>query len=106
MWLRELKEVAFPTAFSCAAAAWAIFPSDVIMAYLWAWLENQVVAAIKLVPLGQTEGQRILLKLGATAVEVAARAATLDDRELGSFAPRLAILSSVHETQYSRIFRS
>jgi urease accessory protein len=64
------------------------------------------MAAVKLVPLGQTEGQRILLRLGEGLTEVAERASSIGDDELGSFAPRLAILSSDHETQYSRLFRS
>jgi urease accessory protein len=104
--LTQLNEAAFPTAFSLAVAQWEILPADALIGYLWAWLENQVTAAIKTVPLGQTEGQRILLRLGAKAVKVAERAATLGADELGSFAPRLAILSSAHETQYSRLFRS
>ena len=104
--LRQLNETAFPTAFAFAAAQWEILPGDAVVAYLWSWLENQVAAAIKLVPLGQTDGQRILLTLGAKLVRVAEEAATLGDHELGSFAPRLAILSSAHETQYSRLFRS
>jgi urease accessory protein len=104
--LGQLNETSFPAAFSFAAAQWEILPGDALVAYLWAWLENQVTAAIKLVPLGQTDGQRILQSLGAELGKVAGKAATMGDDELGSFAPRLAILSSTHETQYSRLFRS
>ena len=66
---------------------------------LWAWLENQVMAAVKAVPLGQTAGQRMLLALGAKLHDV-------NEEEPGNFAPGLAMLSSFHETQYSRLFRS
>jgi urease accessory protein len=61
---------------------------------------------VKAVPLGQTDGQRLLLGLGERLPAVAAEVETVTDAELGSFAPRLAILSSRHETQYSRLFRS
>jgi len=99
-------EFAFPTAFARAAVAWGIEPDAALAGYLWAWLENQVMAAVKAVPLGQTDGQRILLALGARLGAVAAEARSLEDEELGAFAPRLAILSARHETQYSRLFRS
>ena len=104
--LDRLDEVTFPAAFAFAVAQWKIPAAQALVAYLWAWMENQVMAAIKLVPLGQTEGQRILLRLGEGLAEVAERASSMGDDELGSFAPRLAILSSAHETQYSRLFRS
>ena len=57
-------EVAFPTAFALAARHWAIEPRDALLGYLWSWLENQVMAAVKGVPLGQTAGQKMLLALG------------------------------------------
>lgn len=64
---------------------------------LWAWLENQVMAAVKVVPLGQTDGQRMLLALGERLGPIVDRAALVADDDLGSFTPRLAILSSRHE---------
>jgi urease accessory protein len=101
-----MEEITFPTAFAFAVAQWEIPAEQAVVAYLWAWVENQVMAAIKLVPLGQTDGQRLLLTLGAKVIKAAEGAASLGDEEIGSFAPRLAILSSAHETQYSRLFRS
>jgi urease accessory protein len=65
-----------------------------------------VTAALKTVPLGQTDGQRMLLALGARLAVIVARASKLGDDDLGTFTPRLAILSSRHETQYTRLFRS
>jgi urease accessory protein len=100
------EEIAFPAAFARAAAHWDIEPADALAAYLWAWLENQAMAAIKAVPLGQTDGQRMLLALGTRIPGAVARAAALSDDELCNFAPGLALLSSKHETQYSRLFRS
>lgn len=97
-------EVAFPTAFAIAVRHWNIEPRAALVAYLWSWLENQVMAAVKAVPLGQTAGQHILLRLGNDLERIAERASSTDD--LSNFAPGLAVLSSRHETQYSRLFRS
>lgn len=106
MQLQRLDEPAFPTAYACAAAHWQIASSSALIAYLWSWIENQVMAALKAVPLGQTAGQKILLALGARLEANALAAAARSDNELGNFAPGLAMLSSRHETQYSRLFRS
>jgi len=97
-------EVAFPTAFAIAVRHWNIEPRAALVAYLWSWLENQVMAAVKALPLGQTAGQRILLALGNDLERIADRASSVD--ELRNFAPGLAMLSARHETQYSRLFRS
>jgi urease accessory protein len=104
--LAGLEEISFATAFAFALARWKIPTAPALVAYLWAWLENQVMAAVKLVPLGQTDGQRILLAIGEKLPMVAERAVSIEDGDIGGFTPRLAILSSRHETQYSRLFRS
>ncbi len=96
-----IEQPALPTAFACAARAWHIAERDALVAYLWSWLENQVMAAIKALPLGQTAGQKILLALGARLDAIAGKEA-----EWSNFAPGLAFLSARHETQYSRLFRS
>lgn len=102
----DFEELAYPTAFAFAVAAWRIDGREALAAYLFAWLENQVLAALKCVPLGQTDGQRVLLELAARIAPAVERAAACGDADLGNFAPGLAMLSSKHETQYSRIFRS
>jgi len=99
-------EVSFTAAYAYAAVRWNIAPEAALTACLWAWVENQVLAAVKTVPLGQTSGQRMLLVLGARVASAAALAATLDDDALGNYAPGLALLSARHETQYCRLFRS
>jgi len=106
MHLRQLEEPGFPTAFALALAQWEIPRQDGLTAYIWAWLENQILAAVKTVPLGQTEGQRMLLEMSAQIAQAVEMAGRLGDDELGSFMPRLAILSSRHETQHTRLFRS
>ena len=104
--LHRLEEVAFPTAFTAAAVAWRIDGQTALVGYLWSWLENQVISAVKLVPIGQTEGQRISFAIATKLTVIAEQAAALSDDEVGGFAPGLAILSSQHETQYTRLFRS
>jgi len=98
----SIENPAYPTAYALAVRHWKIDPSEAVVAYLWSWLENQVIAAVKAVPLGQTAGQKILLELGA-------RLDSIDDASeeaWSNFAPGLAVLSARHETQYSRLFRS
>ena len=99
-------EVTLPAAYTWWAARCEIEAPSALVAYLWSWAENQVMAALKAVPLGQSAGQRVLLALGPRLAEVAERARHADDESIGSFAPAYAILSSQHETQYSRLFRS
>ena len=101
-----LEEPSFPAAYAHAVRAWGIAPRQALVAYLWAWLENQVMAAVKAVPLGQTDGQRMLLSLGTRIEGLATKAMQMKDEDIGSFAPNLALLSARHETQYSRLFRS
>ena len=101
-----VEEPSFPAAFAYAAAQWKIEPEAALQAYLWAWIENQVMAALKAVPLGQTDGQRMLLSLGNRIEEMVKKAMQMKDEDIGNFAPNLALLSARHETQYSRIFRS
>jgi len=101
-----VEEPSFPAAFAYAAAQWKIEPEAALQAYVWAWLENQVMAAVKAIPLGQTDGQRMLLSLGGRIEGIVQSAMQLKDEDLGNFAPRLALLSAGHETQYSRLFRS
>lgn len=101
-----VDEPSFPAAFAFAARHWKIEPEAALQAYLWAWLENQVMAAVKAVPLGQTDGQRMLLALGERISALLPKIASMKDDDIGNFAPGLAMLSSQHETQYSRLFRS
>ncbi len=61
---------------------------------------------MKLVPLGQLAGQRLLVSLGARIPPAAATARTVADDDVATFAPGLALASARHETQYTRLFRS
>lgn len=106
--LRALVAAAptWPGAFALAAHTDGLAHDDALTAYAFAWLENQVLAAIKLVPLGQSAGQRVLRTLGARIPAAVERALHAGDDEVAAFAPGLALLSARHETQYSRLFRS
>jgi len=100
------NKVAYLTMFSLAAVEWAISEEDMLMGFLWAWCENQVSVAIKLVPLGQTSGQRILSQLIVVIPQVLAQGAECGDDQISSSIPGLVIASAGHEIQYSRLFRS
>ncbi|MGC1387428.1 MAG: urease accessory UreF family protein [Steroidobacteraceae bacterium] len=105
--LQSIEEPALPCSWSAAATAWSIPAGDSLLAYLWAWAENQVLVAVKTLPLGQSAGQRLLQDIAAPVAAAALRADRPGKSRRGSnFAPALAILSSQHETQYSRLFRS
>lgn len=104
--LLQVRVPAFPTAWSAAAAAWEVPTDQALAGYLWAWVENQVMAAVKAVPLGQSAGQRLLAELGAQIPRLALLAQALPEQAWSNFTPGLAIASSRHETQYTRLFRS
>ncbi len=96
----------FAWVWSGVATVWQIPPAEALTAWLWSWAENQVMAALKAVPLGQAAGQRILLEIGRRIPAVVERALMLDDDNYSNFAPGFAIACARHETQYSRLFRS
>jgi urease accessory protein len=104
--IRAIDEIAFPTAFSFGCAAWRIPEREGLAAYLWSWAENQVMAAIKALPLGQSSGQAILAKVSAALPETIETAFRCDAGTLANSLPGLSLASMRHETQYSRLFRS
>ena len=99
-------DATWATLFALALARWSIPVEEGAEALLWSWCENQVAAAIKLVPLGQTAGQRLLYHLAPTIGAAARTGLAREDAEIGGTAPGVAIASALHETQYSRLFRS
>jgi len=92
--------------YALAASHWKIPLRDLLLGYTWSWLENAVAAAIKLVPLGQSEGQRLLYEFSEQIVNAVDQACLIDEEHIGASTPALAIASSLHESQYSRLFRS
>jgi len=104
--VRVDQAMSFAAAFALASVHWNISPGDAAAALLWSWADNQVAAAIKLVPLGQTAGQRILVKCMEQIPRAIQKGLALEDGEIGFSSPALAIGSAHHEEQYSRLFRS
>ncbi len=103
---QNLRTPSLAAAVAAAAARWEIPASTAALAYTWMWAENLVAAAVKLIPLGQTAGQRILSALQVRMPEVVAAAAVVKDSEIGLSLPGVAMVSGWHETQYVRLFRS
>ena len=101
-----LSPPTYPVAWALAAARTEASVAEVLLACGFGWAENMVQAAIKAVPLGQSAGQRILARLARTLPEAVERALATRDDTRQAFTPMLAILSSQHEAQYSRLFRS
>jgi urease accessory protein len=98
--------VAYATAFSFACVQWRIGVRDAAQTLAWAWLENQVLAAVKLVPLGQSAGQRILHTVSTPLTALCERSVDLPDSDIGISTAASAIASGRHESQYTRLFRS
>lgn len=98
--------VAYPVAVAVASAGHNIALEPALAAYLQAVAANWVSAGVRLIPLGQSDGQRVLagLESAVTATVQRALGAKLDD--LGSSAFRADLASARHETQYTRLFRS
>jgi urease accessory protein len=104
--LEALAPITLPAAFALTARGFKIPAQVALTAYVWSWLENQVLAAVKLVPLGQVAGQRLLLALGAMIPALVAASMAVAADDLSTFAPGFALASARHETQYTRLFRS
>jgi urease accessory protein len=101
---------AVPPSFTCmfalAAVRWGIAVEHALGGYFWVYCEAQTTAALRLLPLGQTAGQRLLERALPIIEACTERARTLPDHEIGNFAAGLALASAHHESQYSRLFRS
>ena len=102
----ETTHPSYITAFTLAACRWHIPWRDAAQGWAWSWCEHLVAAAVKLIPLGQTAGQRILSSLVPHITETVKISEQVQDGEIGAVAPRFAIASALHETQYTRLFRS
>jgi urease accessory protein len=104
-WLRS-EHTSHAAMFALAAAHSAVAAEDAATAFLWAWAENQVIGAVKLLPLGQTAGQRMLEDIRQQIPFLVASASALPDESIGTATPLAVMASCWHETQYTRLFRS
>ncbi len=106
-WLAVLNDPCqWAIAFALAASQWQIPPDLTLLAYLQTWATHSLNAGVKLIPLGQTEGQQLLHSLGAELSQAREAITQLEDQDLDSCGWGLAIASMAHETQYTRLFRS
>ncbi|ACL56099.1 urease accessory protein UreF [Methylobacterium nodulans] len=98
--------VAYPVAVGLAAGAHGIARPMLLTGYLAAFLQNLVSAALRLAPVGQSAGTRVVASLSPAVAAVAAEAEAASLNDIGAATVRLDLGSFRHETQYSRIFRS
>jgi urease accessory protein len=107
--LNDMHLPTLTTAFAAASVALEIPLPQALAAYAFSWVENQVAACVKSVPLGQQAGQSVLNALRSAMPQLLAQAqdhAQQTPLKINTFSPHLAVLSARHETQYSRLFRS
>lgn len=96
----------YAIAFGIAAAAWQLNERSMLLGYLQSWVTNLVGVGVKLIPLGQTSGQQLLLDLQTSIVLATETILTLEDDDLSSWGWGLSLASMTHETLYTRLFRS
>lgn len=100
------NEPSYIALYALASHRWHIPLEQATQGFLWSWCENQVAAACKLIPLGQTEGQKTLINLMPMMKQVAQQALHVEESQIGFSVPAQTLASSLHEEQYSRLFRS
>jgi urease accessory protein len=96
----------YAIAFGVACAHWQINSHSALLAYLHSWASNLITAGIKLIPLGQTAGQELLLTLQPLLSQTTREILTLKDDQLAGWTWGLSLASMQHEVQYTRLFRS
>ena len=104
--LLSFDELAYATAFAIAVDQWRIDCLDAVHGFLWSWLENQIAAATKLLPMGQSQAQQLLFELASEIPTAIKTAQKVNDKNIGASMPGFAMISAWHETQYSRLYRS
>ena len=104
-WLDAIRQCQL-AGFAIAAVRWNISLQNAALGYTWSWLENMVMAAVKLIPLGQTSGQQALHHISTHTPQVITAGLATSDEEIAGSCPAFAIGSCLHETQYTRLFRS
>lgn len=103
-WLKDDPSLA--CMFALAAVRWDIGEEDMLAGYLWAWLENQVLIAVKTIPLGQGTGQGLLFTLSGHIPAWVTASRQVADDDICTSAVAQVLASALHETQYTRLFRT
>lgn len=104
-WVAD-ADATFVTLFSLAAVIYQVPLRSAALGFLFTWLENQVAATTRLIPVGHIAAQRLLSQILVSLPDAVTRGLDTPFAEAGFLAPRLAIASALHETAYSRLFRS
>ncbi|MBE9143388.1 urease accessory protein UreF [Planktothrix mougeotii] len=106
-WVEQVgKPCNYAIAFGLGAVYWNLDLKNALLGYLYSWATNLINAGVKLIPLGQTMGQTLLLQLHPEIELTTTAILELKDEDLVSCNWGLALASMAHETQYSRLFRS
>lgn len=100
------KQASFLATYAMAGNAMGLAPQSLLLGFMWSWLENQVTVSCKTIPLGQSDAQKVLLGLRPLIAEQLGTIAAADYDFKGASLPGQAMLSALHEVQYSRLFRS
>jgi urease accessory protein len=98
--------LAYPVVVAVACAGHGIALVPALHAFLHSVASNLMSAGVRLIPLGQTDGQRVLAALEAPLAQAAERALVTTIDDIGTATPRADIAGMRHETQYTRLFRS
>lgn len=100
------EPINFAISFAVAAAHWQIDLASAVLGYLQSWAANLINAGVRLVPLGQTQGQRLLLNLQPQLAQTSQQVLKLQNDQLECCSWGVSLASMNHETLYSRLFRS
>ena len=102
----QLDLKSYAGAFAAYSCAEGIPLPVALFGFIYSWADSQTTAAVKLVPLGQSQGQYILYQAADRITAAASYALSVTDDELGYTAPAMTMCCSLHETQHTRLFRS
>lgn len=100
------KNASYAVLFALAATAFDVPKVAALHGYAFAWLENQVVGATRVISLGQTDAQRALLGVAESIPAAVDTALGIASDSIGRSAVGVCMSSAWHEQQYSRLFRS
>ena len=104
--LPQATSLAWPAAFAWAGLSLEIAPLELVEAYLYGWVANQLSAALRLVPLGPTQAQRLQLRLAPLLAEQAAQLLASEPEQLWSGGVGAGLAQLGQAELYSRLFRS
>ena len=102
----QAPRLAWPAAWAWAGHCLGVASTDLVEAYLYAWMASQISAAVRLVPIGPTQGQVLQLRLAPLLAERAAALEQTDPRTLWSSGVGAGLAQLGHTELYSRLFRS